>query len=683
MWVSDMEEEKLRAAFGIDMASIGKHGTRNGNNVFAAYGVVRPGQTSTHHRHDEAELFVVVSGEGQIIADDGAHTVRAGSVVFSEPFDAHVLRNTGNDDLRFATFYWRDDRTRAARAHTQALDRLSGKPVFVFSTPPTPNGDLHLGHLSGPYLGADVYVRYLRANGVTAYHLTGSDDYQSYVVNRARAEERTPAEVAAHYANEIRTTLEMMDIPLDQYTVTSQDETYARGLQGFFSRLVAAGVRPTRRAALFDGESGAYLYEADVSGACPTCGEPSGGNICEQCGEPNTCVEFADPRSKLSSSVPMIGEIERYSLCLSEFRAVLEEHHRHSAISPRLRELARKVLSREDFVVPITHPANWGVPPIEATEGDQVIWVWPEMAYGFLHGIEQLGKRLGHSWRADHPEDDWKIVHFFGYDNSFYHSILYPVLYHLAFPGWEYNIDYNENEFYLLDGLKFSTSRRHAVWGKEVLRSDTVDAVRYYLAWTRGEQRQTNFTMTEFRHAVEEKLIGRWQRWLKELGGRINDDFENRAPEAGAWAPRHIGYQRALDARFTAIESCYDGNRFSLNGLVDELNALVELALRFGAENERIRFDSALHDEYRTAIALELATARLLAQTAAPLMPRFSARLADSLGGDDLMQWPSTIQMVRSGSRISLANRTFFPATAMEAITNAPCDERLSKNDQQ
>ncbi|WP_198021382.1 class I tRNA ligase family protein [Burkholderia sp. WSM2232] len=666
-----METTELRDAFGIQLGSVGERRLASGASVFPSYGVVKAGTQSSHHRHDESEAFVIISGSGEIVSEGKTHPICGGSVVFIRPFEEHVIRNTGTSDLQFVDLYWRDSAARAEAAESNAAARMADRPVFVFSTPPTPNGDLHLGHLSGPYFAADVYVRYLRAKGIRAYHLSGSDDYQSYVVGRARDEGSTPRAVAAHYSSEILATLGMMGIHLDQYTVTDQDELYASGLQAFFSAIVASGAEEMSTPALVDGETGAYLYEVDVSGECPTCGEPSGGNICEQCGEPNTCVEFASPRSKLSDKAPLRKNVRRYCLTLNEFKSVVAEHHQRSKVSPRLQELAAKVMKRDQFVIPITHPAAWGIPPLERTEGHQVIWVWPEMAYGFLHGIEMLGKRLGMGWHANDPQADWKIVHFFGYDNSFYHSILYPVLYHLAFPHWHCDIDYNENEFYLLDGLKFSTSRRHAIWGKEILRPETVDAVRFYLGWTRGEQERTNFTMTEFRHAVDTVLVKQWQGWLSSLGARLND-FGNLAPEAGRWTAGHIGYQKALQARLGAISAFYDGNQFSLNNVVNELNALINDAYRFGTSSERIRHDTALHDEYRTAVTLELATARLLAHVSAPLMPMFASRLAEALGGIDLEGWPNAVEMVDSGAHITLASCTFFESIAPDVAVDSP-----------
>ena len=187
----------------------------------------------------------------------------------------------------------------------------------------------------------------------------------------------------------------------------------------------------------------------------------------------------------------------------------------------------------------------------------------------------------------------------------------------MAFPDWRCDIDYNENEFYLLDGLKFSTSRRHAVWGKDILNPDSVDAVRYYLR-TRGEQERSNFTLDDFHDCVEEILLGQWQTWLSGLGERLRREFQQRAPDAGCWSALHTAYLDSLNQRLASLKTHYGADGFALNRVVEELDGLVAGALRFAKSNQRISQNPALRDEYRTAIALELATARLLAQAASP-----------------------------------------------------------------
>lgn len=524
------------------------------------------------------------------------------------------------------------------------------RPVFVFSTPPTPNGDLHLGHVSGPYLGADAFVRFQRLNGVDAWHLTGSDDHQSYVVECARREGSTPAGTAAHHGAEIAATLALMDIDVDQYTVTSTDPRYAEGLRAYFARLAGSGrVAPREDAALFDAETGDYLYEVDVSGRCPTCDEPAGGNICEECGEPNSCADLTDPRSGRSAAAPRVGTVTRHSLPLHEFRDDLAAHHARGRTPERLRELAARLMGRERLDVALTHPADWGIAP--APGGDQVIWVWPEMSYGFLHGIAALGEGLGRDWSAGSPSADWKIVHFFGYDNSFYHAVLYPILYQLAHPDWHCDIDYHVNEFYLLEDAKFSTSRRHAVWAKDFVGEHNVDAVRFFLAGTRPEGRRTSFRHAAYESVLTDVLIGTWQTWLDDLGARVRTDHAGQAPPPG----EDTAFRATLERRRAALTACLGQDAFSLNRAAEELTGLVEDAVRH------------LDDTSGEAVADELAAAWLLVCGALPVMPRFAARLAGALGLPVPTTWPERVEYLPAGTAIDLAGQEFFTTAAPAA----------------
>ena len=675
MKVSSCRIAEVERALGITMVGTdtGELGTAG---VGAAWVRVPPGHSSTPDQHDETEAFVVVHGSGEITAGGVRRPLAAGDLVLFEPFETHVVANTGTTPLVFLTLYWRDAQRAAEEAAGGGAARLAGRPQFVCSTPPTPNGDLHLGHLSGPYLGADAYVRFQRMNGAEAWHLTGSDDFQSYVPAAARVRGEDAAGTAAHYSAEIAATLALMDIQPDQYTVTSADPGYPSGLRAFFSRLVGSGsVTPLEGAALFDAGTDTYLYEVDVSGGCPTCGSGTSGNICEECGEPNSVTDLAEPVASRTGAAAATGTAVRYSLPLHEFRAEVEAHHRVGRVPARLRELAHRVFQRPRLDVAVTHPSAWGVTPAEAEGAGQVIWVWPEMAYGFLHGAEALGSRLDRPWRASAPQDDWKIVHFFGYDNSFYHCVLYPALYRLAHPGWKPDIDYHVNEFYLLEGTKFSTSRLHAVWGKEVLRPDTVDAVRYFLAATRPEGRRTDFRTEAFRTVLRDDLVGTWQRWLGGLGDRIEKEYSGTAPDAGVWRPEHTAFLDRLGTRRTALAGSLGADGFSLNLAAAELNGLVRDVVRFSAQQDPAEGLDGCRSEARTAIALELAAARLLARCAAPVLPRFAARLAQALGDGAPVVWPRSVELVAPGTPIGLAGEIFFSESAFQGT---PLDPELT-----
>jgi methionyl-tRNA synthetase len=662
--ISAYDAGEMHQAFGIDLSDIDL-GAVEEVGVGAAWGRVPPGRRTDPHQHDELETFVIVAGGGDVIVDGESRPVSSGTVIQFEPFETHVLENTGDRDLLFATFFWRNPDRAARKAVQTDRRRFGDRPVFVFSTPPTPNGDLHLGHLSGPYLGTDVFVRFQRMNGVNAWHLAATDDYQSYVAECADREGRSPQEVAARYSAQIRATLELMDIEIHQFNRTSAADGYRERLRAFFSRIVASGLaRPQEGTALFDGASGAYLYEPYVSGGCPGCGASAGGNICEECGEPNFCVDLARPRSGLSDAEPRADTIIRYVLPLHELRADIAAHHHLGRVPAGTRELAGRLFQRDRLDMAITHPAEWGVRPAEedVPEG-QVIWDWLDLGYSFLHNIELLGRTLGEDWSADRPDADWKIVHFHGYDNTFYHAILIPALYRLVHPDWKPDIDYHVNEFYELDSSKFSTSRRHAIWGKEVLGPDTVDAVRFHLARTRPEGRRTNFTAEDYEATVRDTLVGGWQRWLNDLGERVDRDYGGIVADAGIWTPEHTAFLARLGTRLSALTAGLGQDGFSLNQAAEELNGIVADVTAFSRRESATAGIAAWKDEARTAIALELAAARLLATCAAPVMPRFAARLTAALGLPQPAGWPHLVELVPPGTRVGLARQTFFGAS--------------------
>ncbi|GAA3053103.1 hypothetical protein GCM10020000_38500 [Streptomyces olivoverticillatus] len=427
--------------------------------------------------------------------------------------------------------------------------------------------------------------------------------------------------------------------------------------------MASGSVTATEGEALHDAETGQYLYEVDVKGGCPTCSHGTSGNICEECGEPNVVTDLQEPVSTVSDTAPRKGTVTRFSLPLHEFRDTLEDHHRVGRVPARLRELAHRLFARPRLDIPVTHPSSWGVPPAEREGDGQVIWVWPEMSYGFLHGIQELGSRLDRGWKAADPGQDWKIVHFFGYDNSFYHSVLYPVLYKLAFPEWAPDIDYHVNEFYLLEGSKFSTSRRHAVWGKEILGPDSVDAVRYFLSRTRPEGERTDFRMATYETALQDTLIGTWQAWLNDLGSRIGTAYDGAVPDAGTWTPEQSAFLGRLSTRLTALTGALGPDAFSLRQAAAELDGIVEDTVAFSRRESLLAKTDAWHSEARTAVALELAAARLLAHGAAPVMPRFAARLAEALGLPEPGTWPETVELVAPGTRVRLADAVFFRPT--------------------
>lgn len=645
MRLYDPDHADYVSAFGIAMAALSNGSDSETLGPGMSWGRVAPGERSQEHRHDELEMFVILVGEGAIQADGTRLEVRAGHVVEFAPFDRHVIENTGTGDLVFLDLYWRDMRAVEDKGPKRGSDE---RPVFVFSTPPTPNGDLHLGHLSGPYLGADIYTRFQRMNGRDAYHLTGSDDYQSYVESRGKAEGVGPQTIAERYCKEIVETLELLDCRIDQFTITSECDGYGSRIAAFFERLIdSGGIKRATSDAVFDAESGEYLYEPYVSGLCPDCGSRSGGNICEECGTPNLCHDLRDLQVATASGKGDTRRLERFEIDLSDFGAAIIDHLKAAEAPARIVELANRVLSRDNLSFPVSHPSQWGLPAADLA--DQVIWVWPEMAFGFLVGIEELGNRLKRPWNSLTPSDEWKIVHFFGFDNSFYHSILYPALYRAALSDWKFDVSYSVNEFYLLDNQKFSTSRRHAIWGKEILDPETVDPLRLHLSLTCPEVKRTNFSLDAFEETRVNLYEGRLLAWLDDIFQALDHRFEGVLPDAGDWSPVQIAFLDHLRTAHRRFEAALEVSEFSARRAARIFVDLVEECRDFSDASGPLLVEEGATARARTKVALEFCAARLLCSMAGALMPRFAARLAAALECDAHREWPDHVALLTPG----------------------------------
>ena len=444
--------------FGIDLGDIDM-GAVEALGVGAGWGRVAPGR---HVRSAPARRDRDVRDRLRHRRDRRRRQAHAGAARAWCSSSSRSRRTTstthGDADLLFATFYWRDaDAGRAGRAAGPDRRRFADRPVFVFSTPPTPNGDLHIGHLSGPYLGADVFVRFQRMNGTRAWHLAGSDDFQSYV-----AECAAPGGHDARRGRRALQRRDRRDAPADGHRAStstpspSRNDGYQDGAAGFFARLVGSGRGQPPRAdagAVRRPRPATTSTRSTSAAAARPAAAATGGNICEECGEPNFCVDLVEPRPAAGTAEPQPGTITRYTLPLHELRAeVARAPPSRPGSGPGAGAGAPGVRPG-----PARHrahpPVGWGVaarrartcPARSSGSGSS----WP---IGFIYGIEALGRKLGQDWRADAPQDDWKIVHFLGYDNTLLPLAALPGAVQDREPGWTPDIDYHVNEFYLLDG---------------------------------------------------------------------------------------------------------------------------------------------------------------------------------------------------------------------------------------
>jgi methionyl-tRNA synthetase len=428
------------------------------------------------------------------------------------------------------------------------------KKWLITATPPTTNGDLHVGHLSGPYLAGDVFARWRRALGDDVLYCSGGDDSQTYVVTTAERLGTTPAALAAEGNAQIRATLAAAGVTMDAYT--TPNAAYAREVQAFFAGLYAAGkLRRRRLAFAYDEAEGRLLFEAYVQGHCPECYASTCGAICEGCGHPNDGASLLDARRGGQGGSPVARrEAEALVLPLEDYRAAIEAFYARAGagMRPHVLRFVAQMLEHPLPDFPVSYPSDWGVPvAIDGFEG-QVYNPWAEMYPALGHMARAAARTRGGA--AD--DDPWaadarRLVQFLGFDNTFYFSIA-----HLAFafarPGSPRPEAIVTNEFYYLDGRKFSTSRRHLIWARELIDKYGADNVRFFLTRQAPETQVANFVEDAFRQSVRTE----WHEPLRRLGARLGD---------GRTAPSGLdeGAHRRFERFARRVERAYALETFS------------------------------------------------------------------------------------------------------------------------
>lgn len=625
-----------------------------------------PGESSEAHNHLEREVFLFTSGRARVIAPSGEIPVEAGEAVFFERFESHVVVNESKTEpVTFQAIYWQD--RKAASGDDAGQNKV---PLLVFSTPPTPNGDLHCGHLSGPYIAADVLARAHRLTGAPAWHVTGRDDHQTYVDKMARQEGRSPDEVAETYAAALQETWSRYAITLDGFIAPDRDGAYAAFVREGLDRLIELGlIEAESGPAAFDA-AGNYLHEAFISGACPHCGESSDGNACEACGRPNLCIDLGAARAYGSERPPIAGESRRLVFRLSRLQAQLDEYVKSSEMSAR--SLAMSLAMLEDGLpdIPITHPTAWGLPVSALGVENHILYVWFEMAFGYLWGAAALPCAQGENvWAraASVYDGSTRIAHCYGFDNSWYHTLLFPAVY-LAL-GLTPPKVHIVNELLDLDGEKFSTSRRHLIWGKALRQTLSSDLARFALLTNRPEGVRANFKLPDIERRLQDIFGDALPAWFAAFAAQAAA-FEDRLPESGAWTGEHQRYHAQLHHQAAELRQAMACGTGSPRQIAQLFSDIATDGARFQRAQTHF-FDgrASAGNLRRTAVALGAAGLRVLASAALVVTPEL---------GEDLVEWLALQTNFADG-----VSADFLPAGHTILPGNQPvpliCPDRLEE----
>jgi methionyl-tRNA synthetase len=504
---------------------------------------------------------------------------------------------------------------------------MSRQRYLVTCAPPNTNGDLHLGHLAGPFLAADVCRRYLTQRGHDVLYVSYTDDHSPYVLRKAEDLALPPTEVAFQYSGRMEATLHLAGTIQDYFEHPLREPIHDRTVQEFFRRLRERGaVETVETPAFWCGACGRYLYEAHVVGRCQFCGAASGAMYCEECGRPQDPGGLLDASCIRCRRAPEVRTIRRFSVPLSRYAAPFAERMDIPRMRPRLRAFVEELLRAGLPDTPISRVSDYGIPvPLEGWQGS-ILDTWFSGIFGYMAATAAYSAAVGQPdlWRELWAPGGSRLVQFIGFDCNFSHAVLWPCFL-LALGDTVLPSLVISNEFYLLEGEKFSTSRGYAIWGSEFLRQHPADAVRFHLCSTAPETEQTSFWRREFASTVDDVLAGRLERWVHGLFELVRDDFDSTVPEASGGGG---GVGELIATVPAGIGHALDPECFSPRQAARVLSEAIEAGERSMRETRTGRGKPGCAG----AIADQVELLAVVAACAAPLMPAWSERVTQELG---------------------------------------------------
>ncbi len=414
------------------------------------------------------------------------------------------------------------------------------KRTTVTSALPYANGGVHIGHLAGVYVPADIYVRYLRLKGEDVMFVGGSDEHGVPVTMRARKEGITPQDVVDRYHKMIKDSFEEFGISFDVYSRTTS-KTHHKFASDFFRKLYDEGklVEETSKQ-YYDEEAKQFLADRYITGECPHChNEGAYGDQCEKCGRDLSPTELINPKSTISGSQPVLKETKNWYLPLNDYQEWLKQWilEGHKEWRPNVYGQCKSWLDMDLQPRAMTRDLDWGIPvPVEGAEG-KVLYVWFDAPIGYISNTKELcesnPERWG-TWQQWWQDEETRLVHFIGKDNIVFHCLIFPVMMK-AHGGYIMPDNVPANEFLNLENDKISTSRNWAIWLHEYLVDfpGKQDVLRYVLTANAPETKDNNFMWKDFQERNNSELVAIYGNFVNRALQLTKKYFSGIVPECG------------------------------------------------------------------------------------------------------------------------------------------------------
>jgi methionyl-tRNA synthetase len=547
---------------------------------------------------------------------------------------------------------------------------MEKKQYTVTAALPYANGPLHLGHVAGVYLPADIFVRFLRHKKHDVAFISGSDEHGAAITLRAKKEGISPQEIVDKYHGILAKAFQDFDIQFDIFHRTTA-ETHKETAQDFFKKLDKNGTFTQQKTEqYYDEANEQFLADRYITGECPKCGYAEAyGDQCEKCGSALSPTDLINPVSTISGETPILKETSHWFLPMERHEVWLREWIKNGKLNGVLQHDPKKwrnqvigqCLSWIDGGLhprAMTRDLDWGIPvPVEGADG-KVLYVWLDAPIGYISATKDWAKSVNKDWK-DYWTGDRKLVHFIGKDNIVFHAIIFPIL--LKEHG-EFILPDNvpASEFLNLEGAKFSTSRNWAVWLHEYLERhpEKVDELKYTLTSIAPESKDSEFTWLDFQSRVNNELADVLGNFVNRALVLNNKYYEGAVPALGELTSEDQKVIEAIKEIPTKVEELL--YNYKIREAQSEVMGLARIGNRYLAETEPWKVYKTDSKRVETILHIALQITANLAILFDPFIPATAAKMRNFLNMDTF-DWSQagSIELLPAGTKTNTPSILF------------------------
>ena len=516
------------------------------------------------------------------------------------------------------------------------------KTYTITAALPYTNGPIHIGHLSGVYVPADIYARYLRIMGNDVIYICGSDEHGVPITIKAKKEKKTPQEIVDRYHMNIKKSFSDFGISFDNYSRTSSKIHHETASTFFLKLLQNNSFKELTSEQFYDEIEEQFLPDRFLIGTCPKCGfEESYGDQCEKCGTSHNSSDLINPKSSITGNKPSLKSTKHWYLKLDEFQAFLEKwilKDNKGLWKSNVYGQCKSWL--EDGLKPraVTRDLNWGVPvPVKDSDG-KVLYVWFDAPIGYISSTKEWANNNNQNWEKYWKDDKTELIHFIGKDNIVFHCIIFPSM--LKAHG-DFIIPKNvpANEFLNLEGSKISTSKNWAVWLPEFLKDfpGKQDVLRYVLTINAPENKDNDFTWKDFQNRNNGELVAILGNFINRVVVLTKKYYESLVPSKNELNDADKVVLTRVNKSVDKIENLLGNFKFR-DGCSEFMN-IARIGNKYLADEEPWKIIKEDPERVKTVIFISLHIASVLAIVSEPFIPFTSKKIKNILNFINDSNW--------------------------------------------